>query len=270
MAAAAGIVFFDKDLEVIDGTHVNAHRLCDGGKKEWKQFYRSAAHKEYIEKLALELGIPARRKEAPEGRYSGRCLIESARSGHESTWIHYRLAYKVAAWLSPDLERLIHRVFDECLHDQLHSTGNASERSYSVTLQSITPVDPSVDPHAVSAIRKYIQDHPEPDKGTRGFVYILKVNWVSSRVKIGMTQHTIDRLQRRYRTAFPSGKTFIYARVDDARAAEAELHYAMREHRIDGEWFRMASLKLYTDALRHMSTGVLRFRSDPNKENTVY
>jgi hypothetical protein len=77
------------EMRSSDG-YVNATKMCRSGGKKWNDFIRLVTTNEFMRVAALDAGIPASK------------LIESARGGHEGTWVHPRVAIHLATWISPE------------------------------------------------------------------------------------------------------------------------------------------------------------------------
>ena len=84
-------------------------------------------------------------------------------------------------------------------------------------------------------------------KNTSGYVYILYIKFVPTRVKIGHTHHTLEQLRERYRTAFPDQMRIYAVEVDDSFLAEQEIHAMFAAHRQAGEWFSSEHLSEYLE-----------------------
>ncbi|HMA78844.1 MAG TPA: KilA-N domain-containing protein [Candidatus Paceibacterota bacterium] len=73
--------------------YINATKMCQAGEKEWSSFSRTQQASEYIDALASVLQIC--RTE----------IIETTQGGNprlQGTWIHPRLASRLAQWVSPE------------------------------------------------------------------------------------------------------------------------------------------------------------------------
>lgn len=89
-------------------------------------------------------------------------------------------------------------------------------------------------------------------KNTSGYVYILHIKCVPTRVKIGHTHRTLEQLRERYRTAFPDQMRIYAVATEDSFLAEQEVHAFFSEHRQAGEWFSSEHLSEYLDYLEQV------------------
>lgn len=103
-----------------------------------------------------------------------------------------------------------------------------------------------------------------------GFVYILSVKHMASRVKIGKSTGTLHTLRERYRTYFPDGVHIDAVLVNNCHSLEISTHRKFGEHRIAGEWFKSIHTQNYLDYLKSMTIdGSLLQFDDLVKYNTV-
>jgi len=74
----------------IDG-YINATKMCQAGGKQWSNFWQLKSTQEYVDALSSCLGIPRQD------------LTISGQGGWgNDTWIHPRLASRLAQWISPE------------------------------------------------------------------------------------------------------------------------------------------------------------------------
>jgi hypothetical protein len=88
--------------------YISATQLCKaGGKKKMYDYLRLSQTKEFLSELSLESGIP------------DSDLVKVDRGGNDGTWIHRKVAYHLAQWISPKFAVKVSTWLDE-----LFITGN--------------------------------------------------------------------------------------------------------------------------------------------------
>jgi BMFP domain-containing protein YqiC len=81
----------------------NATQMCQKYGKLFADFYRLKTTKDYLAALSENMGIPI---------FS---LVESQKGRGSQTWVHSRIALKLAAWLSPRFEVWVYSVIEKLL-----------------------------------------------------------------------------------------------------------------------------------------------------------
>jgi exonuclease VII large subunit len=80
---------------------INATALCKAGNKKINDFLRLQYIKDYLEALEVETGIPVSK------------LVESNIGGHSGTWVHRKVGYHLAQWISPQFAVKVSTILDE-------------------------------------------------------------------------------------------------------------------------------------------------------------
>lgn len=94
---------FITEVRLSDG-FVNATRMCQGAKKEWKNYWANSATKNFTHTLSTALQIPLAQ------------LIKQVMAGpnrHRGTWIHPLIATHLAYWCSADFAVKVSRWVEE-------------------------------------------------------------------------------------------------------------------------------------------------------------
>jgi hypothetical protein len=80
---------------------INATALCTAGNKLIADYLRLSNTKAYLEAVELDMGIPISR------------LLESNIGGHNGTWVHRKIGYHLAQWISPQFAVKVSTILDE-------------------------------------------------------------------------------------------------------------------------------------------------------------
>jgi hypothetical protein len=80
---------------------INATALCTAGNKLIADYLRLSNTKAYLEAIELDMGIPISR------------LLESNIGGHNGTWVHRKIGYHLAQWISPQFAVKVSAILDE-------------------------------------------------------------------------------------------------------------------------------------------------------------
>jgi hypothetical protein len=95
------LIAFDFDSETVNATDM----LKAFPNKRMSDFLSLKATKEYTEYLKSKTGIPV-------------LTVKHGGTGH-GTWMHRKLAYDFAAWLSVDFKDFIYEIFDSVVQERL-------------------------------------------------------------------------------------------------------------------------------------------------------
>lgn len=98
------LIAFDFDNEIVNATDM----LKAFPEKKMNNFLRQQQTKEFIKVLEKSLNTRKSVIKTSAGKYGG-------------TYMHKRLAYKFAAWLSPDFENFVFEVFDNFMNEKLRN-----------------------------------------------------------------------------------------------------------------------------------------------------
>lgn len=80
---------------------INATALCRAGKKLIGHYLENKQTKAYLEAVELDIGIPIS------------SLLESNIGGHNGTWVHRKIGYHLAQWISPKFAVKVSNILDE-------------------------------------------------------------------------------------------------------------------------------------------------------------
>lgn len=97
------LIAFDFDMEIVNATDM----LKSYPNKRMNDFLRQKSTKEYINYLEMKTGIPV-------------TLVKYGGS-KQGTWMHRKLAYEFAGWLSIEFKDFIYEVFDSVIREKLHN-----------------------------------------------------------------------------------------------------------------------------------------------------
>lgn len=116
--------------------YVNATQLCKAAKKVFKDWYRNAQTKKFLEKLSQEENIPIESRKI----FESFSLIQFAEANqsvnNRMTWVHPRVAINIAQWVSVDFAVKVSGWMEEW---KKHSPEN--EQKYQSSLNNIVPDD---------------------------------------------------------------------------------------------------------------------------------
>ena len=102
----------DAIVEIFEGQQItirpsdgywNATEMCKRYGRKLNDFARLSSSKAYIQALSENTGIPAL------------SLMELRKGRGQATWVHPRVALKVAAWLNPHFEVWVYSVIEKLL-----------------------------------------------------------------------------------------------------------------------------------------------------------
>jgi hypothetical protein len=107
--------------------------MCQVYGKRINNFFRSESTQRYLAALSKKLGIPIEvddqnsamtENQATDGIALERALIYKSKGGdveQSGTWVHRRVALKLAAWLNEDFEVWVYEVIEQLLSEgQVH------------------------------------------------------------------------------------------------------------------------------------------------------
>lgn len=94
------LIAFDFDNEMVNATDM----IKSFPNKRMNDFLSNQQTNDFIKVLTLKTGNTVFKTEA--GRYGG-------------TWMNRLLAYKFAAWLSPEFELFVYEIFDNAINEKL-------------------------------------------------------------------------------------------------------------------------------------------------------
>jgi hypothetical protein len=80
---------------------INATYLCKAGNKLFSDYMRLQSTQDYLKVLESDMGIPISR------------LLEVNIGGHSGTWIHRKVGYHIAQWISPEFAVRVSNILDE-------------------------------------------------------------------------------------------------------------------------------------------------------------
>ena len=110
------LIAFDFDNDYLNATDLlkayNETRVYSDSNKRMDNFLRTKGVKEFIKVLESDA-----LKSAPDFQAVIQSKNEFGRSS--GTWVHRILAYRLAAWLSPEFELFVYKTFDDVLKDKL-------------------------------------------------------------------------------------------------------------------------------------------------------
>ena len=81
---------------------INATALCKAGGKKLNDYTRLKTTQEYLKALENNTGIPVLD-----------LIISDIGGNHEGTWIHRKVGYHIAQWISPDFAVKVSNILDE-------------------------------------------------------------------------------------------------------------------------------------------------------------
>lgn len=81
---------------------INATALCKAGGKKLNDYTRLKTTQEYLKALENNTGIPVLD-----------LIISDTGGNHEGTWIHRKVGYHIAQWISPDFAVKVSNILDE-------------------------------------------------------------------------------------------------------------------------------------------------------------
>jgi hypothetical protein len=116
-----------------EDSYWDATRMCQVYGKRINNFFRSESTQRYLAALSKKLGIPIEvddqnsamtENQATDGIALERALIYKSKGGdveQSGTWVHRRVALKLAAWLNEDFEVWVYEVIEQLLSEgQVH------------------------------------------------------------------------------------------------------------------------------------------------------
>ena len=81
---------------------INATALCKAGNKKFNDYFRLHTTKDYVNAIESNTGIPVLE------------LIKSDIGGnHSGTWVHRKVGYHLAQWISPQFAVQVSNILDE-------------------------------------------------------------------------------------------------------------------------------------------------------------
>ncbi len=104
--------FDDISVPIRKDGMINATALCRAGNKLIADYLRLSSTKAYLEAVELDIGIPIS------------SLLESNIGGHNGTWVHRKIGYHLAQWISPQFAIKVSKILDNVLHNELTHTIN--------------------------------------------------------------------------------------------------------------------------------------------------
>jgi hypothetical protein len=90
--------------------YINATQMCKAHNKEWRYYWRLPSTQEYVNALALDLGVPVIVNNPTCKNYTS-ALVVTFRGGNsqQGTWVHPEVAVDLAAWISVEFRILVNR-----------------------------------------------------------------------------------------------------------------------------------------------------------------
>ena len=213
------------NIELRPDGYVNATKLCQAMRKEWKHYYALTKSKEFLQALGEYTHTPITRRVSGEN-----CLVEVGKNQHQNTWVHPDVAINLAQWLSPHVAVAVSAMIRQFAADHPDQAIRQMTEAFQKTVEDSEPL-------------------------LQGFVYILRTDLVPSRVKIGFSHQNLAAIRDRYRTAFPDKTTIWAVQVSNAQEAEADVHLFFDEFREAGEWFAKDMVDEYVEYLSSVHGG---------------
>lgn len=172
--------------------YVNATQMCQANGKKVNDWMRTEDYKRYVEAISETTGIPVVKL----------VVVKTGRGG--GTWVHPKLAIKLARWISVDFELWCDRHIKELIE-----TGSTKISQHDADWTEARIEGKEIRLSLTDAIKAYLERHPELSEGKKKYLYAqasdtLNVNMLGKTSKelkalLGLTKSQLlrDKLSRK-------------------------------------------------------------------------